>query len=213
VAPLASVGPVPPITGLGDYVTATPAQIQRAVRAFLHPPAAARRPAKRRAAPKRRSNKRRARVNAASYHLVTALRHAKAIVRPRRRSSLPLYAPAWLTSRGRYARSTPRLYSIPDRGGHRHRAYRFVVAENESEGQYYGIEGTTWRTPPVLVGAHDTVRMAGRTYQVYYDGAHVRRVAWRTSRAAYWVSNSLGRALSNREMLGIARSLTRLRAR
>ena len=38
----------------------------------------------------------------------------------------------------------------------------------------------------------------------------VRRVAWRTKRGAYWVSNTLSRDLSNRQMLGIARSLTRI---
>jgi polyisoprenyl-teichoic acid--peptidoglycan teichoic acid transferase len=45
---------------------------------------------------------------------------------------------------------------------------------------------------------------------MYNDGAHVRLVAWETPRGVYWVSNSLSRALSNREMLGIARSLTRI---
>jgi hypothetical protein len=88
-----------------------------------------------------------------------------------------------------------------------------VVAEDETQGQFYGIEGTTWRAPPILDGASQTVRMAGRSYSVYYDGAHIQRVAWRAPRSVYWVSNSLSRALSNREMLGIARSLTRIAAR
>ena len=52
--------------------------------------------------------------------------------------------------------------------------------------------------------------MAGRSYRVYYDGAHILRVAWLTRRGAYWVSNTLSRDLSNRQMLGIARSLTRI---
>ena len=99
---------------------------------------------------------------------------------------------------------------IADRGGKRHRAYRLVVAEDETEGQYYGIEGTSWRNPPILSGKHQTVRMAGRSYRVYYDGARIRRVAWQTPRGAYWVSNTLSRDLSNRQMLGIARSLTRI---
>ena len=66
--------------GLGDYVTATPDQIQRSVRAFMHP-----RPARHRTPhvkAKKRGGKRRARVSAASYGLVTALSAAKAIVSP-----------------------------------------------------------------------------------------------------------------------------------
>jgi polyisoprenyl-teichoic acid--peptidoglycan teichoic acid transferase len=212
-APLGA--PTAPI-GLGDYVTATPEQIQAAVRRFMHPRRAARpKPTK---VPKKRSGKRRrARVSAASYGLVPGLGKAKALVRPalRRRFKLPFYAPAWMTQRGRYPASTgvapaPRLYTLPDRGGKRHQAYRLVVAENETEGQYYGIQGTTWRNPPILDGTHSTQRMAGRTYRVYNDGAHIRLVAWETPRGVYWVSNSLSRALSNREMLGIARSLTRI---
>ena len=127
--------------GLGDYVTATPEQIQRAVDQFLHP----RTPRKRaspRVKPKRKQGKRRARVSAADYKLVTGLAAAKAIVRPalrHRRFELPVYAPAWLTPRGRYPQSTgvarsPRLYVITDRGGGRHRAYRLVVAGGRDGG-------------------------------------------------------------------------------
>jgi LCP family protein required for cell wall assembly len=218
-----ALGPlaVPAPTGLGDYVTATPAQIQRAVREFLHPQAARARPPGRAAAKPRRRDKRPTRVTPSTYGLVGALSAARAIVRPvlaHRHFRLPFYAPAWLTPHGRYPQSSrvapsPRLYSLPDRGGRRHQSYRLVVAENETQGQFYGIEGTTWRNPPILDGASQTVRMAGRSYSVYYDGAHIRRVAWRAPRGVYWVSNSLSRALSNREMLGIARSLTRIAAR
>ena len=207
-------------TGLGDYVTATPEAIQRAVREFLHPRAARQRTSKP-PAPKKRRHGKRARVSASTYGLVTALASAKAIVRPALAHShfkLPVYAPAWLTPSGRYPQSTavapsPRLYVIADRGGGRHQAYRLVVAENETEGQYYGIEGTSWRNPPILGGPHQTVHMAGRAFDVYYDGARIRRIAWHNAHGAYWVSNSLSRALANREMLGIARSLRRIRAR
>src|SRR4051812_38385048 len=219
-AGVTSIAPAAP-TGLGDYVTATPAQIQRAVGQFLHPSSPRHRAAKRAPARKRRG-KRRARASAATYHLVPALSAAKEIVRPalssRRHFTLPVYAPAWLTHSGRYPRSTrvapsPRLYTLPDRGGHRHQAYRLVVAENETEGQYYGIEGTRWLNPPILDGPSQRVRSGHRVYEAYYDGAHIRRIAWRAPRAVYWVSNTLSRALSNREMLGLARSLTRIRAR
>jgi hypothetical protein len=35
-------------------------------------------------------------------------------------------------------------------------------------------------------------------------------VAFKTEKAAYWVSNTLLRSLNNRQMLAIARSLTRV---
>ncbi|HYI85245.1 MAG TPA: LCP family protein [Acetobacteraceae bacterium] len=211
--------PAAPI-GLGDYVTATPEEIQTAVRRFMHPRAVRRPKPAAPVKPKKRSGKKRARVSAASYNLVPALSQAKEIVRPalKQRFKLPFYAPAWLTPDGRYPQSTgvapaPRLYSLRDRGGKRHQAYRLVVLENEIEGQYYGVQGTTWRNPPVLGGAHSTQRMAGRSYRVYSDGRKIRLVAWHTPRGVYWVSNSLSRDLSNRRMLGIARSLTRIPAR
>jgi polyisoprenyl-teichoic acid--peptidoglycan teichoic acid transferase len=214
--PLAATAP----TGLGDYVTATPERIQRAVREFMHPRAARRRTSTHVVA-KKRSGKRRARVSAASYRLVHALAAARAIVRPalaHRHFSLPVYAPAWLTPSGHYPPSTgvapaPRLYAIADRAGHRHQAYRLVVTQNETQGQYYGIEGTSWQNPPILGGSYSTQRMAGRSYHVYYDGAHIRLIAWHTSHGVYWVSNTLSRHLSNRAILGIARSLTRVPAR
>ena len=207
--------------GLGDYVTATPERIQVAVHQFLHPRAARHRTSKPPAPKKKRKGKKRASISASTYGLVTALSAAKAIVRPALAHShlkLAVYAPAWLTPTGRYPQSTgvapsPRLYAIADRGGRRHQAYRLVVAENETQGQYYGVEGTSWRNPPILEGPHSTVRMGGRSFDVYYDGARIRRIAWHTSRATYWVSNSLSRALSNRQMLGVARSLKRIRAR
>jgi hypothetical protein len=54
--------------------------------------------------------------------------------------------------------------------------------------------------------------MRGRDYRLYYAGKKLRLVAWRTESATYWVSNTLGLALTNTEMLGIARSLTRVGA-
>ena len=122
--------------------------------------------------------------------------------------SLPVYAPALLASGGRYRTDNARAYTITDRGGQRHRAYRIVAFEG-SIGQYYGVEGTTWMSPPILDDPSERRRMGGRTYELFYDGHRLRMVAWRMPRAVYWVSNTLMRSLSNRQMLAIARSLKR----
>jgi polyisoprenyl-teichoic acid--peptidoglycan teichoic acid transferase len=122
--------------------------------------------------------------------------------------SLPVYAPALLASGGRYRTDNARAYTITDRSGDRHRAYRIVAYEG-TIGQYYGVEGTTWMAPPILDDPSERRRMAGRTYELFYDGHRLRMVAWRTPRAVYWVSNTLMRTLTNRQMLAIARSLKR----
>jgi len=122
--------------------------------------------------------------------------------------SLPVYAPALLAGGGRYRTDNARAYTITDRGGDRHRAYRIVAFEG-AIGQYYGVEGTTWMAPPILDDPSERRRMGGRTYELFYDGHRLRIVAWRTPRAVYWVSNTLMRTLTNRQMLAIARSLKR----
>jgi hypothetical protein len=123
--------------------------------------------------------------------------------------SLPVYAPRLLATGGRYRTDYARAYTISDRGGHRHRAYRIVAFEG-SIGQYYGVQGTTWKSPPILDDPSERRRIAGRGYELFYDAGRLRMVAWRTPRGVYWVSNTLLRTLTNRQMLALARSSARV---
>jgi LCP family protein required for cell wall assembly len=123
--------------------------------------------------------------------------------------SFPTYYPRARLSRGRYLYGRPRVYDIFDRAHRRYRAYRIVVSTGR-DGQYYGIQGTNWRSPPILDNPSGTVRMAGRRYQVFDDGSRYALVSWRTPRAVYWISNTLSRTLTNAQMLAIARSLSRV---
>jgi LCP family protein required for cell wall assembly len=130
------------------------------------------------------------------------------------RVPFPLYYARARLMSGSYPAPTPvapnpRVYDIYDRGHHRYRAYRIVVYAGE-DGQYYGVQGTDWRSPPILDDPSGEVRMRGRTYQVFRDGSRLRLVAWRTPRAVYWISNTLSETLSNRQMLALARSLSRV---
>jgi hypothetical protein len=122
---------------------------------------------------------------------------------------LPVYSPRLLATGGRYRTDYARAYAIADRGGRRHRAYRIVAFEG-SIGQYYGVQGTTWKSPPILDDPSERRRIAGRTYELFYDGGRLRIVAWRTPSAVYWLSNTLLRTLTNRQMLALARSSARV---
>ncbi|HEX5924731.1 MAG TPA: LCP family protein [Baekduia sp.] len=130
-----------------------------------------------------------------------------------------LYFPSRLTPNGRYASTvndgtttdpTPRVYTIRDRAGRPHKAYRLVVLENIQEGSYYGVQGTDWKTPPLLANPTSTLTVHGRRLQLFKSGNRLRYVAWKRKNAVYWVSNSLTLGLSNAQMLGIAGSLTHL---
>jgi LCP family protein required for cell wall assembly len=130
-----------------------------------------------------------------------------------------LYFPSRLTPNGRYASTvndgtttdaTPRVYTIRDRAGHPHKAYRLVVLENIQEGSYYGVQGTDWKTPPLLGKPTSSLTVHGRRLLLFKSGNRLRYVAWKRKNAVYWVSNSLTLSLSNAQMLGIAGSLTHL---
>ena len=126
-----------------------------------------------------------------------------------RQQSLPIYFPKAILAGGGYQKESPRLYDIYDRAKHKYRAYRIVLSHGEN-GQYYGVQGMTWKAPPILDSPTDEVRMRKRTYKRYFDGRRIRLIAWETPKAVYWVSNTLSRKLTNRQMMDIARSLQRI---
>ncbi len=74
--------------------------------------------------------------------------------------------------------------------GKKHKAYRLVLYAG-AYGEYYGVQGLTWRYPPILDDPDGTRTVNGRKLMLYYDGSHLRLVAWRTQRAVYWVTNTL----------------------
>ena len=134
----------------------------------------------------------------------------------------PVYYPKLLTSGGQYmpperdARGEleyPRPYRIKAPDGKMKAAYRLVVSYGE-DGNYYGIQGTTWTDPPILRNpSSDTRTINGKKLLLFYDGKRLRTVAWKTSKAVYWVQNTLQERLTNDQMLAIAGSLTRIGGR
>ena len=62
-----------------------------------------------------------------------------------------------------------------------YRAYRMVI-NRAVAGEYYGLQGTTWKDPPILEDASETREIGGRKYELHYDGDRLRLVAWRTDK-------------------------------
>ncbi|MCW3039998.1 MAG: LytR family transcriptional regulator [Solirubrobacterales bacterium] len=122
----------------------------------------------------------------------------------------PVYYPKLAALGSVYLPSNNRAYRILRRDTKKqgYPAYRIVVSA-PGIGQYYGIQGTTWKDAPVLANPSSTREINGRKFKLYADGDRLRLVAWETPRAAYWVSNTLVKSLTNKQMLGIASSLTR----
>ena len=118
---------------------------------------------------------------------------------------LPVLYPR-LRTRGAVYVDMPRTYALLDESGGRHEAYRMVLKKG-SAGEYYGVQGTSWRDPPLLLNPSEKRRIGSRHYELFFDGDRLRLVALRTPRGAYWVSNTLLLSISNRQMLAMAQSL------
>jgi LCP family protein required for cell wall assembly len=120
----------------------------------------------------------------------------------------PVYYPTQRVKKSLFAYSEPRVYDIKV-GKRRYNSYRMVL-KRDLLGEYYGLQGTTWKSPPILMGPDEKRRIGGREFEIFKDGDRVRMIAWRTDKAVYWVTNTLLQTLSNKQMLAIARSARRL---
>lgn len=196
----------------GIYVDADPARIRQALDRFLTPaaPAKAERVLERRATPSRSRSGSKP-PTAAEYR--RGLRDARAETRSTaaaiaRRLNFPVYYPTRKTPGSTVDDRGRRTYRIKTLASSRYGAYRFVLSTGNI-GEYYGVQGTAWREPPILIGPDRIQEVGGRRLLLFADGSKLRVVGWRTNKGAYWVSNTLNRALSNREMIGLAVSLFR----
>ena len=134
-----------------------------------------------------------------------------AVVAAPKLGGLPFYFPATRLAGSRYVDDAPRVYSERDTSGKPFRAYRLAIATGAA-GEFYGVQGMTWKDPPLLAHPDRVRKQGGRTLALYYDGTRLRLVALRTRGAVYYVTNTLDRRLSNAQMLAIAASLRRLSA-
>jgi polyisoprenyl-teichoic acid--peptidoglycan teichoic acid transferase len=192
-----------------SYVTSSPAQIRATVHEFLNVQPSKGPRGVNRAAPPVTPGKRRRKVDVSKLGLeeaktagedqaIAAAPHVNfPVLFPRLRKAGSLYV------------DVPRTYVIDGPDGKRYPSYR-IVARTGELGAYYGIQGTTWRDPPILANPSETQKVGGKTYYLYGDVNRLRLVAVKTPRASYWVSNTVLLSLNNRQMLAIAKSLQRI---
>ena len=185
-----------------SYVTATDENLQKMTRQFLG--AEESRGPRGELEPRRRELRKRAREDtrsledASSAGREQALEAASDGVR-----GMPVFYPTKRTRKALFG-GPPRVYRI-DAGGQSYLSYRMVIKRG-IVGEYYGLQGTTWKDPPILNGPDETRKIGGREYDVYMDGDRVRLVAWRSGAGVYWVTNTLLQTLSKKQMLEIASS-------
>lgn len=191
-------------TGAPSYVTASNATVKRLVQQFLGVQAS--RGPKGTLKPK---GKRAARAGDGGLEQAVAAGKDQAlqVIQAGGGRKLPVYYPT-VRLKGSTFAGPPRYYRIRTPNGSFQQAYRMVIKRG-LVGEYYGLQGTTWRNPPLLESSFDKRRIGGRTFELHYDGDRVKLVAWRTAKGVYWVENTLLQTLSKDQMLTIART-TRL---
>jgi polyisoprenyl-teichoic acid--peptidoglycan teichoic acid transferase len=119
---------------------------------------------------------------------------------------IKIYYPTIGMPHSSFSVSSPRAYRICGPHGHCWASYRMVIAQNSLLGEYYGLQGTRWKDPPIIKSPSEVVNYHGRKFMIFKDGKRVRLVAWQTKDASYWVSNTLLQTISKDDMLAIARS-------
>jgi polyisoprenyl-teichoic acid--peptidoglycan teichoic acid transferase len=124
-------------------------------------------------------------------------------------ASFPVYYPT-LAKSGDLAVSPPRAYDFVTKQHKHYPAYRMVF-KTSGLGQYWGVQGLAgFTSPPNLKGPHEIRHYHGQTFNVYFEGKVTRLVSWKARNAVYWVENSLSGALTESQMITIARTARHL---
>ncbi len=106
-----------------------------------------------------------------------------------------------------YLHSYPHAYRIKAQGN-KYPSYVMTLVANATLGEYYSVQGTTWKHPPILRSPTKTQVYNGLKLFEYYNGGKLSLVAVHIGKAAYWISNSLVNSIPASQMIGMAASLT-----
>jgi LCP family protein required for cell wall assembly len=185
-----------------SYVTASATAVKRATRQFLGVQASKR---PRGQTTPSRSHKRHS--AASSLIDISGGGHTQALTVAKSARGLAIYYPKLGVPHSSYSVSSPRAYKICGPHGRCWHSYRIVLPINGGVlGEYYGVQGTTWKDPPIIKSPTEEKTVRGRRLLIFKDGQRIRLVAWQTKDATYWVSNTLLQSISKRDMLAIARA-------
>ena len=191
--------PTDPAALACECVTSSPQQISASVHAFLHGTASI--PRRSTAAAARSVGSKRAVARLPLTPIgesgLTQARHAA------QRLQFPYEYPRVQDRGGSAIPVSLRNYIIHAPGRVRYPIYVAVFSAARL-GQYYDVQGTTWTRAPLLRNPQQTVRIGGRSYELFYSGQHLDVVAWLEHGAAYWVRNTLNDSMPNGELLAIA---------
>jgi LCP family protein required for cell wall assembly len=206
----------PLIEGQPNYVTASPSSIHHVVSQFLGAgpgPAKSASTARGKGKAKARSAKPPAKPGSAGLTDAAGL-GAQMASRAQSALRFPVFYPRKLPAEASYAEA-PRTYGLRDPSGKRHSAYKMVIeVPAGSYVAYFGVQGIEgWSDPPILNGESEAVKIGGRAFQAFTNAGQIRLLAWHEGPDTYWIDNSLAGALSNAQMLGVARSIAALRPR
>jgi LCP family protein required for cell wall assembly len=188
-----------------SYVTASATAVKKATHEFLDvagsKPGDAAKPRER----KRRRSKDRSKPSSDLIDISAGGRQ-QALTVAKDSRLLRIYYPRLGVPHSSFSISSPRAYRICGPHGHCWASYRMTIARNPLLGEYYGLQGTRWKDPPIIKSPTEIVEYHGRRMMVFKDGPRVRLVAWQTKDATYWISNTLLQTISKDDMLAIARA-------
>jgi polyisoprenyl-teichoic acid--peptidoglycan teichoic acid transferase len=106
-----------------------------------------------------------------------------------------------------YAGAYPRKYIIHTPSGTPEPAYVMTLVINSALGEFYTVQGTTWRDPPIFNGSKKIQVVHGKKLYEYYDGGAIALIAYDTRHGVYWISNTLANAIPKSQMIAMAASL------
>jgi LCP family protein required for cell wall assembly len=187
-----------------SYVTANSTEVMKATREFLDVTAS-----KTLGPVKRRNNGTRTRTRkklGTNLVDVSAGGRQQALTVAKDARLIKIYYPRLGMPRSSFSVNSPRAYRICGPHGHCWASYRMVISQNSLLGEYYGVQGTRWRDPPIIKSPSEITTYRGHKFMIFKDGKRVRLVAWQTKGGTYWISNTLLQTISKNDMLAIARS-------
>jgi len=179
-----------------SYVETSPEQMRSMVAHFLGP--------SKKAAKNEKKRRKKKPKGATGLQMAVDMGRQEALQVVNGQPHLPIYYPTQVWAGGSYV-NPPRVYEIPYHGRN-YSSYRMVISHGGDLRKYYGVQGTTWKNPPILQDPDEHLRYGSRQFDVYYDGDRVRLIAWRTPDGVYWITNTLQQDLSKAQMVQIART-------